>query len=163
MKIRKEVILKGFKLLSNIYLEFYKKIENEVILKEIINTWTEVFNTINFDYESANDDFLNAIKRISAKNKYIPTIAEIIEEMKKINKERVVKEKRDNLWNVLEIEKECKLKNNNLDKAINKYWELTQKYKHNEIIELIKEYRKDNLIKTNMILTTEEIFEKIME
>lgn len=162
MKIKKENILKSFKLFSNIYLEFYKKVENETALKEIIDTWSEVFNTINFDYEYANEDFLDAVKRISTKSKYIPTIAEIIEEMKKINKERIENEKRDKLWKVLELESECKLKNNNLDKAISRYWELIKKYKHSEIIEIIKKYRKYNSINDNMILTTEEILEKIM-
>lgn len=163
MKIKKETILKGFKLFSNIYLEFYKKIENENTLKETIDTWAEVFNTIDFDYEYANDDYLKAIKSISTKSKYIPTISEIIEEMKKINGSRIKKEKRENLWNVLEIERECKLKNNNIDKAIETYFDLIKKYKHSQIIEIIKEYRKNNSINTNMILTTEEIFEKIME
>lgn len=162
MKIKKETILKGFKLFSNIYLEFYKKIENENTLKETIDTWAEVFNTIDFDYEYANDDYLKAIKNISTKNKYIPTISEIIEEMKKINEARIKKEKRENLWNVLEIESECKLKNNNIDKALKIYFDLIKKYKHSQIIEIIKEYRKNNSINTNMILTTEEIFEKIM-
>lgn len=88
MKIDKDSILKAFIIFENVYNEFSKKIEDKENVKEMINTWIEVFETIDYDYENANKDFLEAVKIVSTRNKYIPTIAEIVEEMKKIYTER---------------------------------------------------------------------------
>ena len=88
MKIDKDSILKAFIIFENVYNEFSKKIEDKEKVKKMINTWIEVFETIDYDYENANKDFLEAVKIVSTRNKYIPTIAEIVEEMKKIYTER---------------------------------------------------------------------------
>ncbi len=88
MKINKENILKCFSFFENIYPEFIKKIENREKLNEILNIWEETLETINYDSENANEDFIEAVKRVCSKNKYIPTIAEIIDEMRKINNKK---------------------------------------------------------------------------
>lgn len=84
MKIKRNNIFKAFEIFSNTYIEFEKRIENKEKIKEMINTWVDVFEAIDFDYEYANDDFLEAVKIVISKNKYIPTIAEISDEMKKL-------------------------------------------------------------------------------
>lgn len=84
MKIKRNNIFKAFEIFSNTYIEFEKRIENKEKIKEMINTWVDVFEAIDFDYEYANEDFLEAVKIVISKNKYIPTIAEISDEMKKL-------------------------------------------------------------------------------
>lgn len=92
MKISKKNILQGFAIFNDTYTEFNKKMQNEDKGKEIVQVWQEVFETINFDYEEANEDFLKAVKISVGKNKFVPTIAEIIEEMRQLKKERENKE-----------------------------------------------------------------------
>lgn len=88
MKINKESILKSFSFFENTYPEFIKRIENRDKLNEMINIWVEILETVNYDYENANEDFIEAVKRVCTKNRYIPTIAEIIDEMSKINNQK---------------------------------------------------------------------------
>ena len=88
MKINKENILKCFSFFENIYPEFIKRIENKNKLSEMLNIWVETLETVNYDCENANEDFIEAVKRVCAKNKYIPTISEVIDEMRKINDEK---------------------------------------------------------------------------
>lgn len=90
MKIKKESILKAFRMFSNMYQEFNKRLVNKEKMEEMIEDWVTTFEVMNFDYESANEDFLKAVKISITKCKYTPTIAEIIEEMRNvyIEKER---------------------------------------------------------------------------
>lgn len=163
MKINKKAILQGFMIFKSIYQEFERKMQDEEKGKETIQIWQEIFKTIDFNYEWANEDFITAIKRVVTKSKYVPTIAEIIEEMKNINNKRIKKEQEEKLWDMLKIEEKCKLKNSNIDKALNRYLILSNNYGNIKIIEMINKYRNENRINKNMILTTENIFEKIME
>lgn len=163
MKINKKTIVQGFMIFKSVYQEFERKMQDEEKGKETIQIWQEIFKTIDFDYEWANDDFITAIKKIITKSKYMPTIAEIIEEMKHINDKRIKKEQKEKLWDMLKIEEKCKLKNANIDKALNRYLILSNNYGNIKIIEMINKYRDKNKINKNMILTTENIFEKIME
>ena len=80
MKIKKKSILKAFELFSDTYTEFYKKINTEEKLKSMVDNWVEIFEVLNFDYEEANDDFLQASKVAIIKSKYIPTISDISDE-----------------------------------------------------------------------------------
>ena len=82
MKIKKKSILKVFRLFSDTYTEFNKRIDTEEKLKSMVDNWVEIFEVLNFDYEEANDDFLQASKVAIIKSKYIPTISEISDEMK---------------------------------------------------------------------------------
>lgn len=88
MKIKKKIILKVFELFSDVYTEFDKKINTEEKLKSMLDNWIEVFDIIDFDYEEASDDFLKASKILITKNKYIPTISEISDEMKQLYMQR---------------------------------------------------------------------------
>ena len=88
MKIKKKSILKAFELFSDVYTEFDKKINTEEKLKSMLDNWIEVFDIIDFDYEEASDDFLKASKILITKNKYIPTISEISDEMKQLYMQR---------------------------------------------------------------------------
>lgn len=163
MKINKKSILQGFMIFKSVYSEFEKRIQDEKKGKETIQIWQEVFEEIDNDYKEANEDFVKAIKRKVAKNKYVPTIAEIIEEMKKINKERIEDCENKALWEVLDIEEKCGLKNVNLKKAINIYCDLVKKYNKKEIILKTLKYREEKLTPKGMFLNTEDTFEKIME
>ena len=88
MKIKKKSILKAFKLFSDTYTEFDKRIDTEEKLKSMLDNWIEVFDIIDFDYEEASDDFLKASKILITKNKYTPTISEISDEMKQLYMQR---------------------------------------------------------------------------
>lgn len=88
MKIKKKSILKAFELFSDTYTEFDKRIDTEEKLKSMLDNWIEVFDIIDFDYEEASDDFLKASKILITKNKYIPTISEISDEMKQLYMQR---------------------------------------------------------------------------
>lgn len=88
MKIKKKSILKAFELFSDVYTEFDKKINTEEKLKSMLDNWIEVFDIIDFDYDEASDDFLRASKILITKNKYIPTISEISDEMKVLYMQR---------------------------------------------------------------------------
>lgn len=162
MKIKEESILKVFKIFSNVYQEFNKRIEDYKKMEEMIKAWKEVFETIEFDYENANRDFIEGAKRAVSKSKYTPTIAEISEEMKNIYKARIEKEterKRMQIWKIEEI---CDLRSGNLEKTIKNYNKLKEKYSDEEIIKQIQEYKKKQNLRF-AILETEETFEKIME
>lgn len=163
MKIEKENILKAFMIFENSYLEFRKRIEDKEETKKMINTWYEIFESIDFDYEFANKDFLIAVKRVIANSKYIPTIAEISNEMKKIYAERKVKDKEEKLWDVLEIENKCNLKSLDIQNSINLYYELNKKYSKEQIILAIKKYQETENIEKDMFLNTEDTLEKVME
>jgi len=87
MKISKKVILEGLIILRYTYIEFDKRMQDENNGKEILKIWQEIFEEIDFDYKEANEDFIKSIKLNIARDKYVPTISEIIEEMKKVLKE----------------------------------------------------------------------------
>lgn len=162
MKISKKSILQGFMIFKSVYSEFEKRMQDEKKGKETIQAWREVFEEIDYDYKEANEDFIKAVKRMVVKNKYVPTIAEIVEEMKVIYETRVEEDENKALWEVLEIEEKCKLKNVNLDKAISIYCDLIKKYSKEEIVLKILRYREKELINKEMLLNTENIFEKIL-
>lgn len=88
MKIKKKSILKAFRLFSDTYTEFDKRIDTEEKLKSMVDNWVEIFEVLDFDYEEANDDFLKASKILITKNKYTPTISEISDEMKQLYMQR---------------------------------------------------------------------------
>ena len=163
MKIEKENIVKAFMIFENSYLEFSKRIEDKEKVKKMINVWSEIFDAIDFDYEYANEDFLKAVRKAIINNKYIPTIAEISEEMKKLYVERNRKDKRQRICNILEIESQCNLKSLDIQKTADIYSKINKKYNDNELIALIKRYRDIENVDENMILNTEDMFEKIME
>lgn len=162
MKIKEESILKVFKIFSNVYQEFNKRIEDYKKMEEMIKAWKEVFETIEFDYEKANNDFIEATKRIASKSKYIPTIAEIIEEMKLIYNKRLENRNEEQKMQIWKIEKICDLRSGNTEKTIKNYNKLKEKYSDEEIIKQIQEYKKKQNL-SFAILATEDIFEKIME
>ena len=165
MKIKKKSILKAFKLFSDTYTEFDKRIDTEEKLKSMVDNWIEIFEVLNFDYEEANDDFLLASKLAIIKSKYIPTISEISDEMKNIYINKQEERKRKKLWQVLEIENQCKMKSgvNEKDKIIALFVKLEEKYTKNDIIEIIKRYRKRETIEDFDILDTITIFREILE
>lgn len=163
MKISKKVILEGLIILRYTYTEFDKRMQDENNGKEILKIWQEIFEEIDFDYQEANEDFIKSIKLNVTKNKYVPTISEIIEEMKKINNKRIKKRNEEQLWNMLIIEEKCNLKNNNIDKALKQYCYLIKKYNNKQIKEMIDNFKKINSISENMILPTEDILERIMK
>lgn len=162
MKIKEESILKVFKIFSNVYQEFNKRIEDYKKMEEMIKAWKEVFETIEFDYENANRDFIEGAKRAVSKSKYTPTIAEISEEMKNIYKARIEKEREIKRMQIWKIEEICDLRSGNLEKTIKNYNKLKEKYSDEEIIKQIQEYKKKQNLRF-AILETEETFEKIME
>lgn len=165
MKIKKKSILKAFRLFSDTYAEFDKKINTEEKLKSMVDDWVEIFEVLDFDYEEANDDFLQASKVAIIKSKYIPTISEISDEMKKIYISKQEERKRKKLWQVLEIENQCKMKSgiSEKDKIIALFVRLEEKYTKNDIIEIIKRYRKREAIEDFDILDTITIFREILE
>lgn len=162
MKISKKSILQGFMIFKSVYSEFEKRMQDEKKGKETIQIWQEVFEEIDYDYREANEDFIKAIKRRVVKNKYVPTVAEIIEEMKMLNKQRIEDNENKALWEVLEIEEKCELKNVNLKKAIGIYCDLVKKYKKEEMISKILKYRKERAIPKSMFLNTEDMLERLM-
>lgn len=162
MKISKKSILQGFMIFKSIYTEFEKRMQDEKKGKETIQIWQEIFAEIDFDYKEANEDFIKAIKRKVAKNKYVPTIAEIIEEMKILYKQRIEDNENKAFWEVLEIEEKCGLKNVDLKRTISNYYDLVKKYEKEEMISKILNYRKEKLVPQNMFLNTEDIFERLM-
>lgn len=165
MKIKKKNILKAFRLFSDTYTEFDKRIDTEEKLKSMVDNWVEIFEVLNFDYEEANDDFLQASKLAIIKSKYIPTISEISDEMKNIYISKQEERKRKKLWQVLEIENQCKMKSgvSEKDKIIALFVKLEEKYTKNDIIEIIKRYRKRETIEDFDILDTTTIFREILE
>jgi len=162
MKINKKNILQGFIIFKSVYPEFDKRMQDEKNGKETVKSWQEVFETIEIDYENANEDFIKAVKIAVTKNKYVPTIADILEEMKIINIKRIENIKSKMLWKVLEVEEQCNLKNVDFKKATNNYYMLNRKYNDKEIISKIKKYREIEKIDKSMILNAEDTFEKIM-
>lgn len=165
MKIKKKSILKAFGLFSDTYTEFDKRIDTEEKLKSMVDNWTEIFEVLNFDYEEANNDFLQASKLAIIKSKYIPTISEILDEMKNIYINKQEERKRKKLWQVLEIEKQCKMKSgvSEKDNIIELFVRLEEKYTKNDIIEIIKRYRKREAREDFDILDTTTIFREILE
>lgn len=161
MKISKKSILQGFMIFKSVYSEFEKRMQNEKKGKETIQIWQEVFEEIDYDYKEANEDFIKAVKRKVANSKYVPTVAEIVEEMKMINKRRREDYKDKALWEVLDIEEKCELKSVNLEKAISIYCNLVEKYNREEIISKILKYREERLIPQNMFLNTEDMLERL--
>ncbi len=162
MKISKKSMLQGFMIFKSVYIEFEKRMQDENKGKETIQAWQQVFEAIEVDYKEANEDFLKAIKIVVAKNKYIPTIAEIIEEMKNIDRNRREAEIETKRRQIGKIEKACDLIRGDFDKAIRKYQKLKQKYSDEEIIKRILTYKKNRNLEL-VILGTEDTFEKIME
>lgn len=162
MKISKKSILEVFIIFKSVYPEFEKRMQDEQKGKETIQAWKEVFETIEFDYENANRDFIEGAKRAVSKSKYTPTIAEISEEMKNIYKARIEKEREIKRMQIWKIEEICDLRSGNLEKAIKNYNKLKEKYSDEEIIKQIQEYKKKQNLRF-AILETEETFEKIME
>lgn len=165
MKIKKKSILKVFKLFSDTYTEFNKRIDTEEKLKSMVDNWVEIFEVLDFDYEEANDDFLQASKLAIIKSKYIPTISEISDEMKNIYISKQEERKRKKLWQVLEIENQCKMKSgvSERDNIIELFVRLEEKYTKNDIIEIIKRYRKREAREDFDILDTTTIFREILE
>lgn len=165
MKIKKKSILKAFKLFSDTYTEFDKRIDTEEKLKSMVDNWVEIFEVLDFDYEEANDDFLQASKLAIIKSKYIPTISEISDEMKNIYISKQEERKRKKLWQVLEIENQCKMKSgvSERDNIIALFVRLEEKYTKNDIIEIIKRYRKRETREDFDILDTTTIFREILE
>lgn len=165
MKIKKKSILRVFGLFSDVYAEFDKRIDTEEKLKSMVDNWVEIFEVLNFDYEEANDDFLQASKLAIIKSKYIPTISEISDEMKNIYISKQEERKRKKLWQVLEIENQCKMKSgvSERDNIIELFVRLEEKYTKNDIIEIIKRYRKREAIEDFDILDTTTIFREILE
>lgn len=161
MQINKKSILQGFMIFKSVYSDFEKRMQNEKKGKETIQIWQEVFEEIDYDYKEANEDFIKAIKRKVAKSKYVPTVAEIVEEMKAIDQKRRENYKGKALWEVLDIEEKCGLKSVNLEKAISIHCHLVEKYNKEEIISKILKYREERLVPQNMFLNTEDMFEKI--
>lgn len=161
MKISKKSILQGFMIFKSVYSDFEKRMQNEKKGKETIHIWQEVFEEIDYEYKEANEDFIKAAKRKVANSKYVPTIAEIVEEMKTINKKRREDYKDKAIWEVLDIEEKCKLKSVNLEKAISIYCSLAKKYNMEEIISKILKYREERLIPQNMFLNTEDMLERL--
>lgn len=165
MKIKKKSILKAFGLFSDTYAEFDKRIDTEEKLKSMVDNWVEIFEVLDFDYEEANDDFLQASKLAIIKSKYIPTISEISDEMKNIYISKQEERKRKKLWQVLEIENQCKMKSgvSEKDNIIALFVRLEEKYTKNDIIEIIKRYRKREAREDFDILDTTTIFREILE
>ena len=99
------------------------------------------------------------------KSKYIPTISEISDEMKNIYINKQEERKRKKLWQVLEIENQCKMKSgvSERDNIIELFVRLEEKYTKNDIIEIIKRYRKREAIEDFDILDTTNIFREILE
>ncbi len=88
MKISKDTIIQGFMILEKVYTDFSKKLENKEQTREMIDTWVDLLETADLNYQEASKDFVAAVKNISTTNKYIPTIAEIIETMKQVKQNR---------------------------------------------------------------------------
>ena len=85
--------------------------------------------------------------------------------MKNIYISKQEERKRKKLWQVLEIENQCKMKSgvSEKDKIIALFVKLEEKYTKNDIIEIIKKYRKRETIEDFDILDTTTMFREILE
>lgn len=140
MTIDKNNILTVFKMFKNTYIDFEKKIDNKDKLKDMIVTWQEVFETIDYDYEQSNNDFIEASKKMITKTKYVPTIYEIIDEMRNIYITRTNYEHNQNTKKILQLSNLFEITLiRDLDDVIKDYERLLQKYNAEDIEKIIKD------------------------
>lgn len=149
MKIDKKNILKGFMLLREAYPEFRKEIDSndEDEINERIENWIEIFNNIDGEYSEANDDFIRAIKNICIKNKYVPTVAEIVIEMRSVWNIRYEKIKNENRKELFFIQTQTQTMGSISDKTVDKYIKLKEIYSMEQIITMVNKYQGKNKIK----------------
>lgn len=163
MRIDKRNITRAFGVFANVYPEFARRTENEgeEKLKEIINTWAELFDVIEFDYKDANNDFMVATKKAITKNRYVPTVSEIVNEMREIYLNRLKEEEIKLKHEIFDIEKDCNLIVGNYDETMYYYKILKEKYSTKEICELIKKIKEK--YKNLHINSTSHILKEICE
>ena len=82
MIINKLYIAKAFNILASVYPEFAKRTEDKDVAKEMINTWAEVIAIAEPVDKNVNEALLNTVKKLVSVNKYMPNLAEIIEEVR---------------------------------------------------------------------------------
>ncbi len=160
MKIKKENVLKAFRMFSNIYQEFSKRLVNKEKMEEMIEDWTSTFEAIDFDYEEANDDFIKAVKVSITKCKYVPTIAEIMEEIRNSYNERKEAKQRElqnELWKIKE-----KLGTNYFydEKTAYLLEQLKNKYSIEQIQKMIQEKIKEQPLACNINNVLAQIVEE---
>lgn len=160
MNITKSNISKGIKKLSTLYIQFEDTI-NKFGIEEVIQTWEEVFNKIDYDYKEANEDFINAIYKITIESKYPPTIAEIILKMREIYINRKQKEELQEDINISKLQEQTKIIGcSNKEKTKQLYRQLLEKYSLEEIIKKLIDVQKENRqYSYNLTLALERILE----
>lgn len=159
MQITRTNIIKGITKIRMLYKQFDEHIE-KFGLNEIVNEWENTFKEINLDYEELNEDFIKAIYNITTKSKFPPTIHEIVEEIGKIYKTKLLREKSIAMVRVLkltELFERTFIKNN--DKAIANYIKLSRKYTYNQIEAMVKEKKAQH---NSFIYALEECLEELV-
>lgn len=139
MQITRINIIKGITKIRILYKQFDEHIE-KFGLNEVVDEWENAFKEIEFDYTEANEDFVKAIYNITTKSKFPPTIYEIVEEIGKIYKTRLAKEKSNAIVQLLKLTElfERTLIVNN-EKATVNYIKLSKRYTYSQIEEMVKE------------------------
>lgn len=164
MRISDKTILQVFRILQGAYPEFEKKLENETKTKELLKIWINVFDAIEFDYTKNKEiDLIMAVNQLVGECKFTPSLAEIIERMRKIYNKRLEDYRNDIRLKIIGIKSKFRLSHYNMDKAIDRYIKLNCKYNDEQIIELVKsnvEKQKSENIRTRDI---DEILKLILE
>lgn len=160
MKILKSNICKGITKLRILYRQFDEQIE-KFDLETIVNEWANTFNQIDYDYEEANEDFINAIYRITTESKFPPTIASIVSEMRKLY---ITRKQNEELQSQIDIdrlqERATIIAYSDKEKAKVLYKELLKKYSLEEIVEKLINVQKENKIYSyDLTLALEGILE----
>ena len=86
MLVGKDVIGFGIEQLSMFYIDFDRFVEKKGI-DNIVETWYNMFKSMEYDYDLAEQDFKQSINELIRFNNKTPTFSDILYGMRELNKQ----------------------------------------------------------------------------
>lgn len=91
MLVGKDVIGFGIEQLSMFYVDFDRFIDKKGI-DNVIDTWYNMFKSIDYDYDLAEQDFKQAINELIRFNNKAPSFSDILDGMRELKKQHDLQE-----------------------------------------------------------------------
>ena len=91
MLVGKDVIGFGIEQLSMFYIDFDRFVEKKGI-DNIVETWFNMFKSIDYNYDLAEQDFKQSINELIRFNNKTPTFSDILDGMRQSNKQHELEE-----------------------------------------------------------------------
>ena len=129
MNIDKVTIVNGIKLIARNFETYKKHLAENGGFAQIVEDWNNILSVVEDDYQEANNDFSLAVKVAITKNKYAPTIKEILDEMKEIRNQREEEDKRQKYIHFINLIQEYPFYRINTGVELEEAYEIYQKKK----------------------------------